>query len=540
MVTQGRRAESDGVSDSTNVRGMTDTGFWRLAESDGSWTALVDTDGTKVSAGELVGRANQLANGLVAAGLEPGDTVAVVLPNCREFIELYLAALQVGLVFTPINHHLVGPEIAYIVNDSEASVLVGHDQFGDALTAAAGELSLAAEHRFAIGSVDGYRPFAELAADQPDTAPPGRTAGMAMHYTSGTTGRPKGVRRAMAEMDPSDLGSLYAMFMMLFGVQPFDDNVHLTGSPLYHTAVLMWTGNSLHLGHTVVLMEKWTPEECLRLIDQHRVTTSHMVPTQFHRMLQLPEEVRSKYDVSSTRCMVHAAAPCPPEIKKQMISWWGNSIMEYYAATEGGGTIITADEWLSKEGSVGKAWAGAEIRIYDDEGNRLGPNEIGTIYMALSQATFEYKGDKKKTEDNRIYDGETAFFTVGDVGELDDDGYLFLRDRKIDMIISGGVNIYPSEIEGAFLTNPVVGDVAVFGIPNDDWGEEVKAVIEPADGHTADEQYEADLRAWAEANLASYKRPRSYDFTDAMPRESTGKLFKRKLRDPYWEGRAQI
>ena len=289
-----------------------------------------------------------------------------------------------------------------------------------------------------------------------------------------------------------------------------------------------------------MLREKWTPEECLRLIDEHRVTTSHMVPTQFHRMLQLPEGVRSKYDVSSTRCMVHAAAPCPPEIKKQMISWWGNSIMEYYAATEGGGTIITAEEWLDKEGSVGKAWAGAEIRIYDDDGNRLGPNEIGTIYMALSQATFEYKGDKKKTEDNRIYDGETAFFTVGDVGELDDDGYLFLRDRKIDMIISGGVNIYPSEIEGAFLTNPTVGDVAVFGIPNDDWGEEVKAVIEPADGHTADEQYEADLRSWAEANLASYKRPRSYDFTDAMPRESTGKLFKRKLRDPYWEGRAQI
>lgn len=519
---------------------MTDTGFWRLAEADGSWTALIDTDGTKVSAGELVGRANQLANGLVAAGLEPGDTVAVVLPNCREFIELYLAALQVGLVFTPINHHLVGPEIAYIVNDSEASVLVGHEQFGDALTAAAGELTLDAGHRFAIGAVDGFRPFAELGAGQRDTAPPGRTAGMAMHYTSGTTGRPKGVRRAMAEMDPSDLGSLYAMFMMLFGVQPFDDNVHLTGSPLYHTAVLMWTGNSLHLGHTVVLMEKWTPEDCLRLIDEHRVTTSHMVPTQFHRMLQLPEDVRAKYDVSSTRCMVHAAAPCPPEIKKQMISWWGNSIMEYYAATEGGGTIITAEEWLEKEGSVGKAWAGAEIRIYDDEGNRLGPYEIGTIYMALSQATFEYKGDKKKTEDNRIYDGETAFFTVGDVGELDDDGYLFLRDRKIDMIISGGVNIYPSEIEGAFLTNPAVGDVAVFGIPNDDWGEEVKAVIEPAEGHTADEQYEADLRAWAEANLASYKRPRSYDFTDEMPRESTGKLFKRKLRDPYWEGRAQI
>ena len=516
---------------------MTDTGFWRLAEADGSWTALVDVDGSEVTAGELVARANQLANGLVALGVDRGDTVAVVLPNCREFIELYLAALQIGLVFTPINHHLVGPEIAYIVNDSEATVFVGHEQFAGALDAAAGEIELDRDRWFAIGDVAGFRPLADLTDGQPTSAPPGRTAGMAMHYTSGTTGRPKGVRRSMADMDPSDLGSLYAMFMMLFGVQPFDDNVHLTGSPLYHTAVLMWTGNSLHLGHTVVLMDKWDPEGFLRLIDERRVTTSHMVPTQFHRMLALPEEVRAKYDVSSTRCMVHAAAPCPPDVKRQMIEWWGNSIMEYYAATEGGGTIITAEEWLEKPGSVGKAWAGADVRIYDDEGNRLGPNEVGTIYMGLAQADFEYKGDETKTRANRIYEDDGAFFTVGDVGELDDDGYLFLRDRKIDMIISGGVNIYPSEIESAFLSNPAVGDIAVFGIPNDDWGEEVKAVIEPAAGRSSDDGLEAELREWAEANLASYKRPRSYDFTTEMPRDPSGKLYKRRLRDPYWEGR---
>jgi long-chain acyl-CoA synthetase len=221
-----------------------------------------------------------------------------------------------------------------------------------------------------------------------------------------------------------------------------------------------------------------------------------------------------------------------------MIEWWGSSIMEYYAATEGGGTIITAEEWLQKEGSVGKAWAGADVRIFDDEGNELGPNQVGTIYMGLTQADFEYKGDEAKTRSNRIHNDDGAFFTVGDVGEIDEDGFLFLRDRKIDMIISGGVNIYPSEIESAFLTNPAVGDVAVFGIPNDDWGEEVKAVIEPAPGRVADEAYEAELRQWAEQHLASYKRPRSYDFTTEMPREATGKLFKRKLRDPYWEGRA--
>jgi long-chain acyl-CoA synthetase len=236
--------------------------------------------------------------------------------------------------------------------------------------------------------------------------------------------------------------------------------------------------------------------------------------------------------------MVHAAAPCPPDVKRKMIEWWGDAIMEYYAATEGGGTIVTAKEWLERPGTVGKAWAGSEILILDDDGNVLGPGEIGTIYMLLAQAMFEYKGDEKKTKGSRVYfpDGR-AFFTVGDVGELDEDGYLFLRDRKIDMIISGGVNIYPAEIEGTFLSCPLVGDVAAFGIPNDDWGEEIKVVIEPAADQQAGPELEAELRKFAEANLASYKRPKTYDFTDEMPRDPSGKLYKRKLRDPYWEGK---
>jgi long-chain acyl-CoA synthetase len=263
-----------------------------------------------------------------------------------------------------------------------------------------------------------------------------------------------------------------------------------------------------------------------------------MVPTQLHRLLALPEEVRAKYDCSSVRCMVHAAAPCPPEVKRRMIEWWGDAVMEYYAATEGGGTIVTPKEWLERPGTVGKAWTGAEIRIYDEDGNRLGPGEIGTIYMALAQAAFEYKGDEKKTKAGRIRDDEAGveFFTVGDVGELDEDGYLFLRDRKIDMIISGGVNIYPAEIEAEFLTHPKVGDVAVFGIPHPDWGEEVKAVVEPADGSAGDDALRDELLAYAQERLASYKRPRTIDFTTEMPRDPSGKLYKRKLRDPYWEG----
>jgi long-chain acyl-CoA synthetase len=518
---------------------MAELGFFRQADADPDRIALVGPDGTEVTAGALAARANEVSHGLRALGLERGDTVAVVVPNGIEMMELVLGAQQIGLYMTPINHHLVGPEIAYIVNDSDAKVLIGHERFADALTAGSDEIKLDADRRFAIGTLPGWRPIADLTDGQPSDRPDNRSAGAPMHYTSGTTGKPKGVKRALHDLDPDDGGALYSMFLMLFGVQAEDGNVHITGSPLYHTAVLLWTTNSLHLGHKVVLMDKWSPEGMLELIERYKVTTSHMVPTQFHRLLALPEDVRAKYDCSSVRCMVHAAAPCPPDVKRRMIEWWGDAVMEYYAATEGGGTIVTAKEWLDRPGTVGKAWAGSEIRILDDDGKVLPAGEIGTVYMLLAQAIFEYKGDEQKTEGNRVYfpDG-TAFFTVGDVGELDADGYLFLRDRKIDMIISGGVNIYPAEIEGTFYQCPLVGDVAVFGIPNDDWGEEIKVVVEPAEGSVAGDELEAQLRTFAEANLASYKRPKTYDFIAEMPRDPSGKLFKRKLRDPYWEGRS--
>jgi len=517
---------------------VADLGFFTFATREPDREALVAPDGSSLTRGELAALANRIANGLLAQGVQPDDTLALVLPNGVEMVASYLAGTQVGQYVTPINHHLVGPEIAYIVKDSGAQVLIGHERFAAELAKVLEELGDDAPPAFAIGDVPGFRPFGELVEGQPDTLPPGRVAGAPMRYTSGTTGKPKGVKRGRVDMDPDELFSLYSMFLMLFGVQPEDGHVHCTGSPLYHTAVLMWTSNSLHLGHKVVLMDKWSAEGMLELIDRHDVTTSHMVPTQLHRLLALPEDVRAKYDCTSTRCMVHAAAPCPPDVKRRMIEWWGDAIMEYYAATEGGGTIVTAKEWLERPGTVGKAWTGAEVRIYDDEGNRLGPGQIGTVYMALAQASFEYKGDEAKTKANRIFDEEaqTAFFTVGDVGELDDDGYLFLRDRKIDMIISGGVNIYPAEIEAEFLTHPKVGDVAVFGIPHPDWGEEVKAVVEPAEGVAGDDALLEELHAFAKDRLASYKRPRTIDFTDEMPRDPSGKLYKRKLRDPYWAG----
>jgi long-chain acyl-CoA synthetase len=353
-----------------------------------------------------------------------------------------------------------------------------------------------------------------------------------MNYTSGTTGKPKGVRRALADLEPEVVASLGAAFLSMFDLKPEDDNVHICGSPLYHTAVLMFSSQSLHFGHAVVLMEKWTPEGMLELIDRYRVTQSHMVPTQFNRLLSLPEETRAKYDVSSLRAMIHAAAPCPVETKWKMLEWWGDSIYEYYAATEGGGTLCHPADWKKFPGTVGKAWPSADVKIFDEEGNELPAGQIGTVYMRMPQANFEYKDAPEKTRDSRI--GE--YFTVGDIGELNEEGFLFLRDRKNDMIISGGANLYPAEIEAEIIQDPRVADVAVFGIPNDDWGEEVKAVVELIEGVPASEATREEIFEFLKPRLAKMKTPRSLDFIDALPRDPNGKLYKRKLRDPYWEG----
>jgi long-chain acyl-CoA synthetase len=512
---------------------MGDLGFWALAQEDPDYLALITPEGLKVRSGELLGHANQVVHALRAQGVEPGDVVATVLPNGAEMLELYIAALQAGWYLVPINHHLVAPEIAYILKDSGTKVFVAHERFAEASIAAADEAGLSPSGRLSVGDIEGFSSYAAIRDAQPPTLPENRTLGDVMNYTSGTTGNPKGIFRKLQGVSPEQAALGLAGVLFLFSVQPKDDNVHIIGSPLYHTAVLRFGSASLHLGHTVVLMDKWTPEEMLRLMAQHRVTTSHMVPTQFHRLLALPESVRNSYDVSSLRHMIHAAAPCPIDVKHKMIAWWGNAIDEYYAASEGGGTLVTAEEWLQKPGTVGKAWPISEIAIFDDDGNRVEePNVIGTVYMATQGSEFEYHGDKEKTKKNRI----GAFFTVGDVGVIDEDGYLFLRDRKIDMIISGGANIYPAEIESVLLSHPKVGDAAVFGIPHDDWGEEVKAVIEPAEGVVGDDALAQEIMTYCAGKLAKFKTPKSIGFTDEMPRDPNGKLYKRKLRDPYWEG----
>ena len=459
---------------------MGDLGFWALAQEDPDYLALVTPEGDEVRAGELLGRANQLVHAWRAQGLEVGDVVATLLPNCAEMLEVYLAALQAGWYLVPINHHLVAPEVAYILKDSGAKAFVAHERFGDVATAAADEAGVDAAGRLAVGDVPGFASYAAIRDAQPTTLPEDRTIGDVMNYTSGTTGNPKGIYRKLMGVTPEQAALGLSGLLFLFGIQPQDDNVHIIGSPLYHTAVLRFGSASLHLGHTIVLMDKWLPEDMLRLIEERRVTTSHMVPDPVPPAAwRCPRTCGTSTTCPRLRHMIHAAAPCPIDVKHKMIAWWGNAVDEYYAASEGGGTLVSAEEWLQKPGTVGKPWPISEIAVFDDDGNRITePNVIGTVYMAMQSADFEYHGDKEKTQKNRI----GAFFTVGDVGLIDEDGYLFLRDRKIDMIISGGANIYPAEIESVLLSHPKVGDAAVFGIPHDDWGEEVKAVIEPAEG----------------------------------------------------------
>jgi len=512
---------------------MSELGFWNFAQKAPGELALVAPDGREWTRGEMFAESNRIAHGLRALGLGKGDCVAVVLPNCAEFYTIYLAVTQLGMYLTPINNHLTGPETAYIVEDSGAKVFVGSKQFGEACRVARDEIDFPADRCFSVGELEGFQPLSELSAGQPETLPEDRLAGTVMNYTSGTTGKPKGVRRALPELSPDLVFTLMTGFLGMFDIQPEDDNVHICGSPLYHTAVLMFSGSSLHMGHTVVLMDKWRPEDMLQLIERYKVTHSHMVPTQFHRLLALPDDVRAKYDVSSLRAMVHAAAPCPVETKWKMFDWWGDAIYEYYAATEGGGTLCKPEEWRKNPGTVGKAWTNSDIKIYDDDAKELATGETGTVYMLLGNASFEYKDDKEKTRKNRIGN----YFTVGDIGYLNEEGYLFLCDRKNDMIISGGANLYPAEIEAEMIQDPRVADVAVFGIPNDDWGEEVKAVVELVEGEEANDATRDAIFEFLKPRLAKMKTPRSIDFIEEMPRDPNGKLYKRKLRDPYWEGR---
>jgi len=510
---------------------MSDQAFWRWAAEDPERLALVAPDGSEVRAGALLSRCNQVARALEAL-CEPGDVVAMAFTNEPAVYELALAVFQAGIYLVPVNWHLTAPEIAYILKDCGAKALFCSPTMAPICAAACDEAGLA--ERYCSGELPasgGFARFAGFGADLPVAPPERRGAGGIMNYTSGTTGQPKGVRRTLPPAPPEPVASAYARFLQVFRITP-GDGVHIVVSPLYHTAVLYFSLNNLHLGNPLVIMDKWTPDAFLERVERHGVTNSHMVPTQLVRLLnQLGEDpgLRDRYDLSSMKHMIHSAAPCPVPVKHAIIQWWGPVLWEYYAATEGGGTVVSPEEWLKRPGTVGRPWQTAEIAIFDEDGDRLGADEPGLVYIKMAQG-FEYHRDKAKTEQAHRTDG---YFTVGDIGYLDEEGYLFLCDRKADMIISGGVNIYPAEIESVFITHPNVADVAVFGVPDADWGERVHAVIEPQGVSVEAADGEA-IVAWARERLARYKCPRTVDFIAEMPRDPNGKLSKRKLRDPFW------
>ena len=507
-------------------------GFWRAAEADPDRLALVLPDGREVRAGALAARVNRLVHGLRARGIGAGAVVAVLQPNGAPLVEVLLAAMQAGWHYTAVNAHLRAGEAAHILRDAGVAAFFGSERHAALCVAAADEAELPDAVRFGDAAFAGFEPMEAVRAGQPDTRPLDRLAGQFMQYTSGTTGRPKAVRREIPAMDPDAMVAMLAPNLTRYDVEPGGEHVHLVTSPMYHMAPLSFAYFSLHFEHPVVLMDGWDGEGALARIERHRVTTTHMVPTQFQRLVRLPEAVRSRYDVSSLRHVMHAAAPCPVELKRRMLEWWGPVVYEYYGATEGGGTMVRPAEWLERPGTVGRPWPGADVKVLDEEGRECAPGEVGTVYLKLSM-DFAYKDDPEKTRAGRRGD----YFTVGDVGELDAEGYLTLRDRKIDMIITGGVNVYPAEVEGALLGHPDVADAAVFGIPHDEWGEQVKAVVEPVMGVAPDDALAGRLHAHCRDRLATYKCPKSIDFTDAMPRDPNGKLYKRRLRDPYWEGR---
>ncbi len=509
-----------------------------IAQRKGDVPALVDEFG-ELNWCSFDERINRVIHGLRAAGLNSGDTLALMCGNRREYFEVTVAAMHAGMIIVPVNWHWVGAELAYVIEDSDAVAFIVEDRYADvAVEACADAQAAGCPVRIVIGDhvPVGFEGYEDVLARSDPSEPEDQTSGGPMFYTSGTTGFPKGVRSALTATG-NDLAIVDLVAQASMGMlQVPTDGVTLLEGPAYHSA--QWGLSVLPLlgaASTIVMRHRFDPAELLDLVDRYQVTNMHLVPTQFIRLLKLPDDVRARFDGSSLAIVIHGAAPCPIDVKQRMLDWWGPVVMEYYGGTEGGFlTIITGEEWLARPGSLGKATAMTELLIVDDDGVPCGVGESGQIYFASRMgADFEYHKAPEKTEAAHRAPGVG---TLGDIGYLDDEGYLFMSDRKIDMIISGGVNIYPAEIEGVLVGHPAVADAAVFGIPDDEMGEQVKAAVELVDGLSASDDLAAELIAFVRESLAGYKAPKTIDFEERLPRHPTGKLYKRLLRDPYWEG----
>ncbi|GAA2589655.1 AMP-binding protein [Actinomadura fulvescens] len=486
---------------------------------------------------ELNATTDRLAGALRGLGLGVGDAIAIHSGNRREHFELMCAAGHIGLRYVLVNWHWTADELRYVLEDAGVRALFSEAAFAGIAAEAAGGLELSA--RVAIGGeIPGFTPYGEFVASGPEGEPDGQSMGVPMIYTSGTTGRPKGVNRKLlaagAPIETATLvGDTFAEILLI----PERGRSLLVG-PVYHSAQWLWSLVFLLTGRPVVMRRSFDAAETLRLIDEHAITHLHLVPTQFVRLLRLEEKVRAGFDGSSLAAVWHGAAPCPPAVKRQMIDWFGPIVHEYYGSTEASiNTIITAPEWLARPGSVGRPLPTTEVHVLREDGEPAGPGEPGRIWFRYTSGDdVEYWGDESKTRSVHRPDG---LFTTGDIGYFDEDGYLFLADRAIDMIISGGVNIYPAEVEGVLITHPAVRDVAVFGVPDEEFGEQVKAAVELDEAVNPSPGLAGELIAHCRASLAGYKAPRTIDFVEELPRTPTGKLYKRLLRDPYWQGRDQ-
>ena len=494
---------------------------------------LMGESGRVVTYGELDSVANRLARVFRSAGLRPGDHVAFCMENRAEFLPVMWGAHYAGLYYTAISSRLTADELAYIIQDSGSRVFLTTPYKSDQV-AEIGDVLWGLDVRLSVGgAVDGFESFEDAIAAESAEPIDDRREGSPMLYSSGTTGRPKGVKAPLADKPLGSGEGLTNLLTLLFGAAA--SSVYLSPAPLYHAAPMRYCTQFHRIGASVVVMERFDAEEALQLIERYHVTHSQWVPTMFVRMLKLPEATRAKYDLSSLACAVHAAAPCPIPVKEQMIEWWGPVLHEYYAGTEGNGFVYCNSEgWLAHKGTVGQA-IGSEVHIVGDDGEEVPVGGEGTVYFGNStlQAAFEYHNDPKKTSSSYLANG---WSTLGDIGRIDEDGFLYLTDRKANMIISGGVNIYPQETENVLTMHPKVQDVAVFGVPNEDFGEEVKAVVQPIDMASAGTALESELIAYCRENLADVKCPRSIDFREELPRHPTGKLYKRLLKEEYWKG----
>ncbi len=504
----------------------------------------VKDDFGETSWSEFNSRVNQLIHALRSAGLQTGDTFAVVSGNRREYIEAFAAAAHGGWLLVPVNWHLVAEEVAYVLSDSGSKVLLVDARFIEL-----GEATLEQPERPNLNALvimgaeaDTYAeettPFyiyEDFLAEQDISEPEEQSLGGPMFYTSGTTGHPKGVKSALSQTG-APVETLKMIGEGLSGMLSIEPGGRsLLVGPVYHSAQWAFSFLPLLAGSSIVMRHKFDAAETVRLIDEEQITNTHLVPTQFTRMLRLPDAEKNLYKGDSLKIVWHGAAPCPPEIKRQMIDWWGPVVCEYYGSTEGSiVTTVSAEEWLERPGTLGKPTPITEIIVVKEDGSRAETGESGSLYVRnLMGSDFEYHNDPEKTKNAHL---EPGVYTFGDIGYLDEDGYLYMSDRKIDMIISGGVNIYPAEIEATLINHAAVLDAAVFGIPNDEFGEEVKAAVELAEGIQPGPGLEEDLIAHCREHLAGFKVPRSVDFESSLPRHPTGKLLKRLLRDKYWEG----